>query len=52
MCEKCGLPTNVELGQILFSPNKIQQYDCPGYVVALLRDIARKLDITMWNITQ
>ena len=52
MCYKRELPTNVELGQILFSPNKIQQYDCPGYVVALLRDIARKLDTTMWNITQ
>lgn len=52
MCDRCELPTNVELGQILFSSNKIQQYDCPAYVVALLRDIARKLDITMWNITQ
>ena len=35
-------PSNVELGQVCFSPNTIHHYDCPDYVVALLRDIARK----------
>ena len=52
MCDKCGLLTNVELGRILLSQNKIQSYDCPSYVIALLRDIAKRLDIVMWNITQ
>jgi len=41
--------TNVELGQILFSPNTIHPYDCPQWVIALLRDIERKLSIVMWN---
>lgn len=52
MCDKYGLLTNVELGRILLSQNKIQSYDCPSYVIALLRDIAKRLDIVMWNITQ
>lgn len=46
------IPSNVELGQMCFSPNTIHHYDCPDYVVALLRDIARKLDIVMWNSKQ
>ena len=45
-------PSNVELGQMCFSPNTIYHYDCPDYVVALLRDIARKLNIVMWNSKQ
>ena len=44
--------SNVELGQMCFSPNTIYHYDCPDYVVALLRDIARKLDVVMWNSKQ
>lgn len=46
------IPSNVELGQMCFSSNTIHHYDCPDYVVALLRDIARKLDIVMWNSKQ
>ena len=46
------IPANVELGQMCFSPNVIHHYDCPDYVVALLRDIARKLNIVMWNSKQ
>ena len=46
------IPSNVELGQMCFSPNTIHHYDCPDYVVALLRDIARKLNIVMWNSKQ
>ena len=33
------IPSNVELGQMCFSPNTIHHYGCPDYVVALLRDI-------------
>lgn len=51
-CNKCKMPANVEFSQFISSNNKIQNYDCPDYVVALLRDIKRKLDIVMWNSTQ
>lgn len=43
---------NIELGQAMFATNKIYNYHCPDYVVALLRDIDRKLKIVMWNKNQ
>lgn len=51
-CEGYSVPSGVELGQLVFSPNYIQQYDCPNWVIALLRDIEYRLNITMWNINQ
>lgn len=46
------LPSNVELGQLMFSPNIIHTYDCPDWIVALLRDLSRELERVMWNINQ
>lgn len=43
---------NIELGQICFSPNTIQNYDCPDYVIALLEKLMCELDRVMWNINQ
>lgn len=45
-------PSNVEIGQLYYSPNEIQVYDCPDYVVALLSDISYRLSTIMWNKTQ
>ena len=41
---------NLELGNIMFNTNKNQCYDCPEYIVALLRDINRKLEIVAYNL--
>ena len=46
------ISSNTQLALLCFSPNTIHYYDCPDYVVALLRDIARKLDVVMWNSKQ
>ena len=46
------IPSSVELGQIMFSPNIIHPCDCPKWVIALLKDIEDKLSIVMWNIHQ
>lgn len=43
---------DLELGNIMFNPNTIQQYNCPNYIIALLREIDRQLDRIMWNIHQ
>lgn len=51
-CEDCPVPSNVELGQIMFSSNVIHYYDCDEWIIALLRDLDRKLKIVMWNINQ
>lgn len=42
----------LELGNIMFNPNVNQIYECPDYVVALLRDIEYTLKTAMWNIHQ
>ena len=34
----------LELGNLMFNTNANQQYECPRYIVALLRDIDRQLD--------
>lgn len=39
----------MELGNIMFNTNKNQCYDCPEWIIALLRAIENKLDIIMWN---
>ena len=52
ICNECELPSNIELGQLMFSPNVIHNYDCEDWIVALLRDLDRKLQIVMWNINQ
>ena len=41
----------MEIGNLMFNSNKNQYYECPEYIVGLLRDIDRKLSIVMWNIT-
>lgn len=43
---------DLELGNIAFNSNANQKYDCPKYIIALLRDIQRQLDRIMWNIYQ
>lgn len=51
-CEDCLMPSNVGLGQIMFSSNVIHHYNCDEWIIALLRDLDRKLKIVMWNINQ
>ena len=41
---------DLELGNIAFNTNQNQNYNCPEYIVALLRDIDRQLKRLMWNI--
>lgn len=41
----------LELGNIMFNTNKNQRYECPEFVIALLRDIERELKLTMFAIT-
>lgn len=43
---------DLELGNIMFNTNKNQSYECPQYIIALLRDINRVLNRMMWNNTQ
>lgn len=42
----------MELGNIIFNTNKNQQYECPRWVVALLKELDNQLDRVMWNIHQ
>lgn len=42
----------LELGNVLFNTNKNQSIECPKYIIALLRDIDRHIDMIMWNINQ
>ena len=44
--------TDLELGNIAFNNNANQEFNCPEYIVALLRDIERQLKRIMWNINQ
>ena len=43
---------DLELGDLVFNTNKQQQYNCPEWVVALLRDIERTLCIVKYNLHQ
>ena len=43
---------DLELGNIMFNTNTNQIYECPRYIIALLREIERQLDRIMWNINQ
>lgn len=40
----------LELGNLMFNTNTNQRYKCPDFIVALLRDIERRLNIVMYNI--
>ena len=42
----------MELGNLMFNTNKNQQYECPRWVVALLKELDNQLDRVMWNNTQ
>ena len=42
----------LELGNLMFNTNANQNFECPRYIVALLRDIDRQLDRIMYNIEQ
>lgn len=42
----------MELGNLMFNTNKNQQYKCPRWVVALLKELDNQLDRVMWNSTQ
>lgn len=41
--------TELELGNLMFNTNINQKFNCPSYIIALLREIERVLDIKMWN---
>lgn len=43
---------NIELGQICFFPDRVNRYDCPEYLTALLRGIDSRLCLAMWNVNQ
>lgn len=40
---------NLELGNIIFNENKNQEFICPDWVVALLKDIKERLNTALWN---
>lgn len=42
----------MELGNMFFNNNQNQYYECPEYIIALLRYIDSKLSIMMWNKEQ
>ena len=42
----------MELGNLMFNTNKNQQYECPKWIVALLKELDNQLDRVMWNNTQ
>lgn len=42
----------MELGNLIFNTNKNQQYECPRWIVALLKELDNQLDRVMWNNTQ
>lgn len=39
----------MELGNFMFNTNQNQQYDCPRYIIALLKEIDNQLSRIMWN---
>ena len=39
----------MELGNFMFNTNQNQQYDCPNYIIALLKEIDNQLLRIMWN---
>lgn len=39
----------MELGNLMFNTNKNQIYYCPNWIIALLREIDRKISIVYWN---
>lgn len=43
---------DLELGDIAFNTNKQQKYNCPEWIVALLRDIERALCRVKFNLHQ
>lgn len=43
---------DLELGNIMFNTNKNQSFECPQYIIALLRDVNRVLHRMMWNNNQ
>ena len=42
----------MELGNLAFNHNTNQNYDCPYYVVALLKELENQLCRVYWNKTQ
>ena len=42
----------MELGNLLFNENKVQEYECPYWIGALLEVINAQLCRVMWNIEQ
>ena len=42
---------DLELGNLIFN-NKNQEYQCPEFIIALLRDLDRRLSIIQYNIYQ
>lgn len=42
----------MELGNLMFNTNQNQQYDCPYYIIALLKEIDNQLLRIMWNKNQ
>ena len=48
MSEKSNI-NNLELGNIIFNENKNQEFVCPNWVIALLKDIKDRLSVAFWN---
>ena len=42
----------MELGNLAFNHNTNQNYDCPYYVVALLKELGNQLERVYWNKNQ
>lgn len=42
----------MELGNLMFNPNKNQQYECPIWLISFLATIENALYVKMWNETQ
>lgn len=52
VCRKCALSKDIGLEKLIFSSNTMYRYTCANWIVALLRDLDRRLKIAMWNNNQ
>ena len=46
------MSNELELGNLMFNTNVNQSYECPNYIIGLLREIDRVLNRVMYNINQ
>ena len=50
MCERVNIRKDLELGNLMFNTNTNQCYKCPEWVIALLKEIDNRLEITLHNL--